>query len=50
MLKLEEVSSKYGLDMAFPISLVILAESLIFVDQMKAAMIVHAFNLAYLIL
>jgi len=50
MTKLEEVSSKYGLDLAVPISLVILAESLIFQGYMEEAMIVHAFNLTLLIL
>jgi membrane protease YdiL (CAAX protease family) len=48
--KLEEVSSKYCLDLAFPMSLVILAESLIFAEQMKAAIIVHALNLTFLVL
>ena len=45
-----ELIGRYGLDLAVPISLVILAESLIFVGYMQAAMIVHALNLTFLIL
>jgi membrane protease YdiL (CAAX protease family) len=41
---------RYDLDLALPVLLVILAESLIFAGYMQAAMIVHALNLAFLIL
>jgi len=49
MVKLE-IISKYSLDLIIPISLVILAEGLIFFGDMKAALIVHALNLTMLIL
>ena len=45
-----EFIGRYGLDLAFPMSLIILAESLIFTGYMEAAMIVHALNLTFLIL
>jgi len=41
---------KYNLDLILPVSLVILAELLIFFDQLKAGIIVHALNLTLLIL
>lgn len=45
-----EDASKHGLDLILPISLIILAEVLIYMGNMKAAMIVHAFTLTILIL
>ena len=48
-MRLEDVS-KSGLDLILPMSLIILAETLIFLGNMKAAMIVHALNLTLLIL
>ncbi|MGD0951598.1 MAG: type II CAAX endopeptidase family protein [Methanotrichaceae archaeon] len=45
-----EMIGRYDLDLALPVLLVILAESLIFAGYMQAAMIVHALNLAFLIL
>jgi uncharacterized protein len=45
-----ELIGRFGLDLALPVSLVILAESLIFTGNMQAAMIVHALNLTFLIL
>lgn len=45
-----ELIGRFGLDLAFPVSLVILAESLIFIGYMQAAMVVHALNLTFLIL
>lgn len=46
----KELIGRFGLDLAFPVSLVILAESLIFMGYMQAAMVVHALNLTFLIL
>ncbi len=48
-MRLEDIR-KSGLDLILPISLIILAETLIFLGDMKAAMIVHALNLMLLIL
>jgi membrane protease YdiL (CAAX protease family) len=45
-----ELIGRFNLDLAFPISLIILAEYLIFTGYMQAAMIVHALNLTFLIL
>lgn len=45
-----ELNSRYNLDLIFPVSLVFLAEILIFLGNMKAAMAVHALNILMLIL
>lgn len=45
-----EVLNKHGLDLMVPISLIILAELLIFFGQMKAALAIHSITLLLLIL
>ncbi len=45
-----EAFSKHGLDLMLPASLIVLAEGLIFLGYMRAAMAVHALNLIMLIL
>ena len=47
---IRDLIGRYDLDLALPASLVIIAESLIFAGYMQAAMVVHALNLAFLIL
>lgn len=42
--------NKYSLDLLIPVSLIVLAEMLIFFGYMEAAMIIHAFNLTLLVL
>jgi membrane protease YdiL (CAAX protease family) len=42
--------NKYSLDLVVPVSLIVLAEMLIFLGHMQAAMIIHAFNLTLLVL
>jgi len=49
ILKLE-LRSRWNLDLAIPLCLIILAEMLIFFGNMKAAMVVHAINLILMIL
>jgi membrane protease YdiL (CAAX protease family) len=46
----QELISKYSLDLIIPVLVIILAESLIFLGYMQAAMIVHAAILALLVL
>lgn len=48
-LRFEDIR-KYGLDVIVPASLIILAELLIFLGNMQAAVTIHALNLALLIL
>ncbi len=48
-MKLEDLS-KSGLDLVLPLSLIILGEMLIFLGNMKGAMIVHALTLMLLVL
>ncbi len=48
-MRVEEIS-KYGLDLILPVSLIILAEMLIFFGHMKAALAIHSLNLMLLIL
>ncbi|HSD56643.1 MAG TPA: type II CAAX endopeptidase family protein, partial [Methanotrichaceae archaeon] len=42
--------SKHGLDLMLPVSLIIVAQVLIFLGSMKAAMIIHALNMILLVL
>lgn len=49
MMRLEDLS-KNGLDLVIPLSIIILGEMLIFLGNMKGAMIVHALALTYLVL
>ncbi|MGA9098631.1 MAG: CPBP family intramembrane glutamic endopeptidase, partial [Methanotrichaceae archaeon] len=49
MVKLESIN-KYNLDLIIPVFLILLAEGLIFVGDMSAALTVHALNLIILIL
>jgi len=49
ILKLE-LSSRYNLDLMVPVGFILLAELLIFLGNMQAAMIVHALNLIFIIL
>jgi membrane protease YdiL (CAAX protease family) len=48
-MRVEEIS-KYNLDLIPPVSLIIIAEVLIFFGQMKAALAIHSVNLVLLIL
>jgi membrane protease YdiL (CAAX protease family) len=45
-----ELSGRYNLDLFVPVSLIFLAELLIFLGNMQAAMIIHAINLIFIIL
>ena len=45
-----ELSSRYNLDLVVPVGLIVLAELLLFLGNMEAAMIIHAFNLVLIIL
>jgi CAAX amino terminal protease family. len=45
-----ELSGRYNLDLMIPVCLIFLAELLIFWGNMQAAMIIHAFNLIFIIL
>ncbi|MDD1760069.1 MAG: CPBP family intramembrane metalloprotease [Methanothrix sp.] len=45
-----ELSRRYNLDLVVPVGLIVLAELLIFIGNMKVAMIIHAVNLIFIIL
>jgi membrane protease YdiL (CAAX protease family) len=48
-MRVEDIS-KRGLDLILPVSLIIIAELLIFFGHMEAALVIHSFNLTLLIL